>query len=74
MSQFLVNKCICHSRDFSEIKERIEEKNYTTIDELQAEDFCSCSCGLCVPYIELMFKTGETEFEPGAYYKRKTEA
>lgn len=71
MSQYAVDKCICHSRKFSEIKERAEEESYSTIEELQAEDFCSRGCGLCIPYIELMFETGETEFEPGAYYKRK---
>jgi NAD(P)H-nitrite reductase large subunit len=74
MSQFLVSKCICHKRDFTEVKEYAEANDYATVEELQADDFCSCSCGLCIPYIHLMFKTGETEFEPGAYYKRKAEA
>lgn len=69
MSGFKVSKCICHKRDFSEIKKYVEEKDYSTVEELQSDKFCSCSCGLCIPYIELMLKTGETEFEPGAYYK-----
>jgi bacterioferritin-associated ferredoxin len=73
MSSFLVSKCICHKKDFSEVKDYAEANNYSSIKELQADNFCSNSCGLCIPYIELMFKTGETEFEPGAYYKRKAE-
>lgn len=70
MSHFLVTKCICHSREFSKIKEYAEEHGLTTVEELQSQKFCSCGCGLCIPYIDLMFETGETEFEPGAYYKR----
>lgn len=73
MSRFSVSKCICHKRSFEEIKEYAEQQGFTSIKELQADDYCSCSCGLCIPYIELMFTTGETEFEPGAYYKRKAE-
>lgn len=74
MSRYLVNRCICHSRSFKEVKDYAEENDITSIGQLQADDFCSCGCGLCIPYIELMFETGETEFEPGAYYKRKTNA
>ncbi len=70
MSQFKVSRCICHKRDFTEIKEYAEENGYGSVEELQSDKFCSCSCGLCIPYIELMFETGETKFEPGAYYKR----
>ena len=69
MAPFSVSRCICHKRDFVEVKEYAEEQGYTTIEELQADKFCSCSCGLCIPYIQLMFETGDTEFEPGAYYK-----
>lgn len=69
MSRFLVSKCICHSREFAEIKEYAEEHGLTSVEELQSEKFCSCGCGLCIPYIDLMFKTGETEFKPGAHYK-----
>lgn len=69
MGQFKVSKCICHKRDFAEIKAYAEEKGYQTVEELQTDKFCSCSCGLCIPYVELMLKTGDTEFEPGAYYK-----
>lgn len=69
MSKYIVSKCICHARDFSDIKEYAEEMGLSSVKELQAKQFCSCGCGLCIPYLELMFETGETEFEPGAYYK-----
>lgn len=69
MSRYKVTKCICHNREFSEVKKYAEEKEYTSVVELQCDNFCSRSCGLCIPYIELMYKTGETEFEPGAFYK-----
>ncbi len=71
MSRYLVTKCICHSREFTEVKEYAEENGYKSVEELQSDKFCSCSCGLCIPYIELMLETGETKFEPGAYYKNK---
>jgi NAD(P)H-nitrite reductase large subunit len=74
MSRYLVNRCICHSRSFKEIKAYAEESGITSVEELQAEDFCSCGCGLCIPYIELMFETGDTKFEPGAYYKKASNA
>jgi len=69
MSSFKVFKCICHKREFKEILEYAEANGYETVEELQSDRYCSSSCGLCIPYIQLMLETGETEFEPGAYYK-----
>ncbi|MDR9416139.1 MAG: hypothetical protein RI564_07635 [Gracilimonas sp.] len=69
MSRFKVSKCICHERNFEEIKEYAGGHGYDSVEELQADNYCSCSCGLCIPYVELMLKTGETKFEPGAFYK-----
>lgn len=69
MSHLLVNRCICHNKTFTEIKEYAEGKEMTKVSELQAEDYCSNSCRMCEPYLELMFETGETAFEPGAYLK-----
>ncbi len=72
MSRFTVSKCICHKKDFTEIKNFVEENGISSVRELQELKYCSCGCGLCEPYIELMLKTGETSFEPGAFYKRKS--
>lgn len=65
-----VTKCICHGKTFNEIKEHAREHDISTLEELQKERFCSCSCGLCGPYIEMVLETGETEFSPGAYYRK----
>ena len=73
MSGYTVQKCICHDRTFEEIKDYSESNGYEELEELQADHYCSCSCGFCVPYIELMFKTGETEFRPGAHYHLTSE-
>ncbi|MEP1152131.1 MAG: hypothetical protein ABJH08_10430 [Balneola sp.] len=71
MSDFLVNRCICHERSFEEIKEYAKEKGYTDLEDLQIDNYCSNGCRICAPYVEMVLETGETEFEPRAYYKRK---
>lgn len=71
MSDFLVNRCICHEHSFEEIKEYAEEKGYTDLEDLQIDNYCSNGCRICAPYVEMVLETGETAFEPGAYYKRK---
>lgn len=69
MSVKNVKSCICHGRSFKEIKEYAEDHNINTVKELQRDKYCSCGCGLCSPYVEMVLETGETEFTPGAYYK-----
>ncbi|GAB5408545.1 MAG: hypothetical protein BalsKO_09100 [Balneolaceae bacterium] len=69
MSKLLVNRCICHDKTFTEIQEYVEQEGINEVAELQAEDYCSNNCRMCEPYLELMFETGETAFEPGAYLK-----
>lgn len=71
MSKYTVKKCICHKRTFQEIKEYAHDNGYQEVAELQADKYCSCQCGFCVPYVEMMLDTGETTFEPGAYLLKK---
>lgn len=66
----MVSKCICHDRTFKQILDYARDNGHTRIAELQDDHYCCCGCGLCIPYIELMFETGETGFEPGACCKR----
>lgn len=73
MSSKTVNRCICHNHSFKEIKQYAGENNLDSLEQLQASKFCSCGCGLCAPYVELMLATGETAFEPGAFYRKKKE-
>jgi bacterioferritin-associated ferredoxin len=66
MSGYQVNRCICHQRTFETLKEMAEEQELESVEELQQQRLCGCGCGLCVPYLRLMFKTGKTAFDPGA--------
>lgn len=58
-----INRCICSEIYFNEIKKIAAEKNLKSVEDLQEEGICAENCQLCVPYLEEMFRTGETEFE-----------
>lgn len=60
--------CICHKISFKEIQKIAAEKGIICVEELQKENICCTNCKLCIPYVELMFKTGVTTFEAGAIY------
>ncbi len=68
MSRYNVKKCICHNKSFKAIKEYAQENGLETVEELQERRFCSNSCRMCVPYVELVLETGKTSFKPGEYY------
>lgn len=71
MAQNNVTKCICHDRSFKEVKAYAEDHNISWVDDLQNHNFCSNSCGLCIPYVEVLLETGQTEFNPGEPYRKK---
>lgn len=71
MAHNQVTKCICHNRTFAEIVDYAEEHNLHSVEELQDDDFCSNSCGLCIPYVEDALSTGQTVFSPGEPFRRK---
>jgi hypothetical protein len=60
----MVDRCICFNRTFSEMKEIAAKNNVKTITELKKYITFGENCKLCIPYVELMLKTGKTEFEP----------
>jgi len=60
----MVNRCICSDTSFTRMKEIIVEFKLGSTDELRKHVEFAENCRLCVPYIELVFKTGKTEFEP----------
>lgn len=66
-----VTRCVCHGISFAAILEIMEDRGIETVRELQKQQICSCSCKICIPYIEQMIKTGETSFEPGLPSKSK---
>lgn len=57
-----IDRCICHKITFSEIKKIAEERNFSTIEELQKAKISSTNCKLCEPYVKQMLKTGKTVF------------
>ena len=71
MPQNKVTKCICHDRSFDEIETYAREHNLSSVDELQQHDYCSNSCGLCAPYVDITLKEGQTEFTPGEPFRKK---
>ncbi len=71
MTPFLVHKCVCHNIDFTDVKKYVEEHQIQDVKELQAAEVCSTKCQMCEPYVEILIKTGEVEFQPGAYIGRK---
>ena len=61
--KFNVLKCICFDTTFKEMKEIMKKNNINSIEELRQIKQISANCKLCLPYIEKMIKTGQTEFE-----------
>ena len=70
MSTLKVLKCICHDRTFEEVKAYADEHDLSSLAELQDRDYCSNSCGMCAPYVEITLETGQTEFIPGEPYRK----
>ncbi|MFQ5582650.1 MAG: hypothetical protein ACE5F3_08515 [Mariprofundaceae bacterium] len=51
-----VNRCECINKTFAQLKQ------YGSLEEAVRETRAGLECGGCVPYLKLMFATGETEF------------
>lgn len=68
MQKHKVTKCVCHQRSFEDIKAYADKHNITSSVKLQQERLCGCGCGMCLPYIDLVLESGETEFSPEAIY------
>jgi bacterioferritin-associated ferredoxin len=52
-----VNHCECKSKTFEQLKE------YKNFYAAMGATGCGAECGKCIPFIKLMFATGETEFK-----------
>lgn len=55
-----VTRCVCHDVTFAELKE-LSAIIGPDLDALAARTGCGTGCGTCVPYIQLMLRTGRTE-------------
>jgi len=52
-----VNRCECAKRTFAQLKA------YESLEAAQATTNCGIECKGCLPYLKLMFASGETEFD-----------
>jgi NAD(P)H-nitrite reductase large subunit len=57
MDEEQVNRCECGGRTFEQLKP------FACFEAAQAATRCGEECGGCIPYIKLMFATGETAFD-----------
>ncbi|MBK6877176.1 MAG: (2Fe-2S)-binding protein [Ignavibacteria bacterium] len=57
-----IDKCICSNITFSEVKEKAMNENVKDIDGLLETIEVAKNCKLCLPYLNEMLKTGQTEF------------
>jgi bacterioferritin-associated ferredoxin len=57
----LIDRCVCTGRSFAELLESARASGWT-LDELAAVTGASRHCGLCRPYLERGFATGQTRF------------
>jgi len=57
MSEEMVNRCECIGKTFTQLKE------FGDFEAAQAATRCGIECGGCIPYIKLMFASGEMAFE-----------
>ena len=55
-----VNRCICFDRSFDEVLE-IAETTGGGLLEAHKQTGCGARCGLCLPYIQYMLRTGDTD-------------
>ncbi len=60
----MVTKCVCSDVLFSDMKKTADKFGLKSINELKEYIEVGNNCRFCHPYIEMMLKTGETEFEP----------
>lgn len=58
MSDEHVNRCECINMTFAHIK-----KKYDTLEAAQDATGCGLECEGCLPYLKLMYASGETEFD-----------
>ncbi len=59
----MVTRCICFKKTFVELKAIAKKHNATSLEELQKFVRFGDNCKRCHPYVKLMLKTGQTEFE-----------
>lgn len=57
-----IDRCVCFKRSFSELQVAAQEAGLTDVDGLREHIQFGMHCGLCLPYVRRMLKTGESVF------------
>lgn len=60
---FLVLRCVCCEVSFQELRDAASKNGVQTIEELHEVAIFGTGCGLCLPYVALMLRTGRVEFK-----------
>lgn len=55
----IVDRCICFNKTFEQIKKMADDRCYVNTKQVVLGTRCGTKCGLCIPYIRDMMKTGE---------------
>jgi bacterioferritin-associated ferredoxin len=55
-----VDRCVCHDVRFSKLK-AMAERAGGDLDALSRKTGVGNGCGMCIPYIKVMLRTGQTE-------------
>lgn len=55
-----VKRCICFDRSFEEVRD-IAVRTGGGLLEAHKQTGCGARCGLCLPYIQYMLMTGDTD-------------
>ncbi|MBE0642878.1 MAG: hypothetical protein IH600_02255 [Bacteroidetes bacterium] len=58
----MVDRCICYSKSFSELKSLAQLHGARDVAALQAVVEFGFRCGLCKPYVKRMIENGQTAF------------
>jgi bacterioferritin-associated ferredoxin len=52
-----VDRCVCRNVTFAELWQ-IHQSTGASLRQLQAQTGCGTVCGMCLPYIKVVLKTG----------------
>lgn len=55
-----VDRCVCHDVRFSKLK-ALAERSGSDLDALSRKTGVGNGCGMCIPYVKVMLRTGQTE-------------
>ena len=60
----MVTRCVCFGKTFKELKNTARRFDIDKLEDLQKRVRFGENCRRCHPYVQLMLRTGRTEFEP----------